>query len=303
MLLFFMILADITGAFIAYCFGTFLYGRLVWGAAFWHWLGEHLYIVERIINFYLHVSPWWHQQFLRASTALTHTDVRAWGYLWIIFFIALKLASIQRSIRRLLKERKGLGKPYPGDMEWSQVEGCYQQFRKAALQYPPPIAFRTPHSFRYKVGKDSYEVEFIGQRLVIGEHLLTRNNRHLPPLLAHNLAYFNSADLWFKLFLDCCPDTWFIRFCIIGMPIALSTLIREYIWPIVYWKNRVFVADMFACQLGQCDALIKTLEARKSYQRRRGPFRTEPYIQERINRLKHWRINQKNPTQSSTIIH
>lgn len=285
-LLFLIVVAELLSLAGSYAFGTFVIGPRVGGGDSFHWIGQH----------FVHLSPSWRQLFL-------HADGRAWGVVWVALNLLLQIVAIQASVRKLHKARQGLGKPEPGSEEWNRVQSCYQRFFQASIQHYPAIEFKTPHSFRYVVGADSYDVEFIGRRLVIGQNLLTPNNRHLPPLLAHQLAYYNSGDLWFRMILDYCPEVWFIRFLIIGMPIAAPTLIRDYIWPWLYWRKRVFAADEFACRMGQCDALIRTLEARRHFQRRRGPFRSEPYIQERIHRLKQWRANRLQPPQAQVRTH
>ena len=273
-LLFLMLVVELLSLAGSFAFGTYVIGPRDGGGGTFHWIAQH----------FIHLSPWWRQ-------LLLHTDGRGWGVVWVALTLLLQLAAILGSLRKLHKARLGLGKPQPGDDEWVQVERCYQQFEAASLKTSPPVRYRTPRRFRYKPGPEGQDAEFVGWRLVIGEHLLTPNNRHLAPLLAHELAHYNSGDLWFKVLLDFCPEIWFMRLAIVGFPVSAVTVLRDYLWPVLYWKKREFQADAFACTLGQCDALIRTLEARRARQRRRGPLRTEPYIQERINRLRRWRAN------------
>ena len=277
-LFFLMLVVELLSLAGSFVFGTFVIGPRDGGGGTFHWLAHH----------FVHLAPWWRQ-------LLLHTDGRGWGVVWVAFNLLLQLPAILVSLRQLHKARLGLGKPQPGDVEWAQVERCYQQFEAASIKTSPQVRYRTPGRFCYKPGPEGQDVEFVGRRLVIGEHLLTPNNRHLAPLLAHELAHYNSGDLWFKVLLDFCPEIWFIRLTIIGLPVSAVTIIRDYVWPVLYWKKREFLADEFACKLGQCNALIRTLEARRARQRRRGPFRAEPYIQERINRLRRWRANQLQP--------
>ena len=277
-LLFLMLVVEVSSLAASFAFGTFVIAPRMGGGDVFHWLAQH----------FVHLSPWWRQ-------LLLHADARGWGVVWVACNLLFQLAAILVSLRKLHKARRGLGKPQPGDDEWVQVERCYQQFEAASSKTSPLVMYRMPRRFCYMPGPEGQDVEFVGRRLVIGEHLLTPNNRHLAPLLAHELAHYNSGDLWFKVLLDCCPEIWFIRLTIVGLPVSAVTVIRDYVWPWLYWKQREFQADAFACKLGQCDALIRTLEARRPRQRRRGPFRTEPYMQERLNRLRRWRANQSQP--------
>jgi Zn-dependent protease with chaperone function len=292
-LLLLMVLLDGLGVFLSYCVGTYIVASLANGGMLFHFVGDHLGILERLVDAFIHMPPWWHQWIIHTSATLQHTDGRGWGYMWVGLNLFWHAATSIRVVKKQIKLRRGLGVPHPGDKEWEVVERCYERFRQAAARQVPPVKFKTPRTFRYEVGPRWSDVEFIGWRLVIGDKLLTTGNRHLAPLLAHQLAYYNSGDLFFRLILDCCPEIWFIRLAIFGLPIAVPTIIRDYVWPIVYWKKRVFAADEFACMLGQCNALIRTLEARQHFQRRRGPFRTEPYIQERLNRLRRWQANHR----------
>jgi hypothetical protein len=292
-LLLLMVFVDALGIYLSYCVGLYIVEPLSHGDWLMNFLGANLWILERLVNAFVHMPPWWHEWIVHTSAALQHTNGRGWAYVWVGLNLFLQAVAIILVVKKQIKLRRGLGTPHPGDREWDLVERCYERFRQSAARQVPPVMFKTPRSFRYEVGPRWGDVEFIGFRLVIGDKLLTLGNRHLAPLLAHQLAYYNSGDLLFRLILDCCPEIGFLPLVIFGLPIAVPTVIRDYIWPWLYWKKRVFAADEFACQLGQCNALIKTLEARQHFQRRRGPFRTEPYIQERLNRLRRWQANHR----------
>lgn len=275
------ILADLLNLFISYLYGTWVLGHgILTGGNGWT---ATLHGVPSTLH---HLSPAWRSWFLHATDS-------TWGWIQVGANLFLQVVASTVALRLRWKKLNGLKKFHPGDDEWERVERCYQQFIRAAQTQSPPLRIRHPRSWRFK--PKGWDIEWVGHSLVIGDHLLGPNNRHLAPLLAHQLAYYNSHDLLFRRLLNCFPDRLLAIGIFVGMPIGLPALLRDFCWPL-YWHRRVYAADLFACQLGQCNALIKTLEVRKAREKRHKAFSPEPYLAQRINRLKRW---QRNPQPAS----
>jgi len=122
--------------------------------------------------------------------------------------------------------------------------------------------------------------------LVIDQALLSpEGQQELAPGLAHQLAYYNSEDLWFRGFLDCYPDQFSWVQCASGIFLWLPTLVKVCVWPIVYWRGRVLAADRFASYCGQGYLLYRQLRAQGDAGEQRSLWSPDPLRAERIEHL------------------
>ncbi len=245
-----------------------------------YWFGSHLLGAFYASTFH-QVLPRWH-----VTPAMI-------GLLWVALNLLLHLVAVASYVRRMLHERAHLGQP--GLREITTVERIYRQLLDAATHMQPPMTITWPRSFDYRPGRGT-SLHFLGRRLVIDEWLLSSS--YLKPLLAQQLALYNSSDLWIRLILDCLPPPALACTVIMGWGIGIGPWLLALLWP-WYWRRRVYAADRFAASLGQGQSLINALDrlVRPREQRQLLLKRAYPYVAERIDRL--MRLQQATGTPAS----
>jgi Zn-dependent protease with chaperone function len=180
---------------------------------------------------------------------------------------------------RLLLSWHRLG--IPSARQEAVVSLIYSQ----ALASYPSSPLRAP-AFRFSPDPDLV-IGWVGPRLVIRDSLL--KSQFLPTLLMHELAHYNSADVWLRFLLELLPPPLYGFLALCGLPIGLGPLLLYFVWN-WYWRNREYTADAFVAQLGYGEALIEALEqVRLPRDRERHILlRDAPYGEERIHRLQQW---------------
>ncbi len=218
-----------------------------------------------------------------------HVTAAHIGLVWLAANLFLHGVAIWVSIRKVGGERAKLGRP--GLREIEAVNRVFQALVTATAPatggLEPVTHFHWPRSFNYAPGH-GVEVRFIGFRLVIDEGLFT--NQYLKPLLAQQLGYYNSRDLWIRNMLGCLPPPALVLLVITGIGIGIGPFVTFFFWP-WYWRQRVYAHDLFAARLGQANQLIQALDRLvRPRERRKSIFiREYPYAAERIDRLMRYR--------------
>jgi hypothetical protein len=129
-------------------------------------------------------------------------------------------------------------------------------------------------------------LEWRGRLLLIDQSLLASDRQQdLAPALAHQLAYYNSDDLWYCAFLECYPDGFSLVQLLSGIGLWLPALVKTLVWPVVYWRGRVLAADRFAFYCGQGIALYQQLRSQGDEEERRPFWSPQPLRSERVEQL------------------
>jgi hypothetical protein len=280
------LLADALGLFASYAAGVCLFPAL--GSILPGWLSW-----LRDLCIHLYQAPLlWMSLILHMPSAVPLALLRDPGLTWSIAYLGAHLWYLARHLLRRYRETD-LARPHPGapgGRRWETVQRRYQDYREALQRFRPAIPLKTPPTFRFftrKPNRDTRsELEWWGYVLVIDQALLSpERQQELAPGLAHQLAYYNSEDLWFRGFLDCYPDRFSWLQCACGIFLWLPTLLKVCVWPTVYWRGRVLAADRFASYCGQGYLLYRQLRTQGEAEERRSFWSPDPLRAERIEHL------------------
>ncbi len=280
------LLADALGLGASYAAGAYLFPAL--GSILPGWLAW-----LRDLCIYLYRGPWMLMSLIPyMPRAAPLTLLRSPGLTWGLAYLGVHFWYLARHVFRRYREAD-LARPQPGSpggRRWETVQRRYQDYREALERFRPAITLRAPATFRFFTRMSERDVRsqlgWRGRVLVIDQALLSpERQQELAPGLAHELAYYNCEDLWFRCFLDCYPDTFSWGQCASGLFLWLPTLLKLCVWPTVYWRRRVLVADRFAYYCGQGYLLYRQMRAQGEAEERRSFWSPDPLRAERIEQL------------------
>ena len=289
------LLADVLGWGVSYSFGAFF---LPWlGCILPDWLGFFCSLLYQKLFQLLERIPHFPHTI---SMALAQHP----GFAWCLLYLGAHLWYVARYCYRRYHEAD-LARPQPGapgGRHWETVQQRYQDYREALQRFRPAITLKTPAAFRFFTrqprrtkgwrGEDLLladtrgELEWRGRLLLIDQALLAPDRQQdLAPGLAHQLAYYNSDDLWYCAFLECYPDGFSLLQLLSGIGLWLPALVKALIWPVAYWRGRVLAADRFAFYCGQGMALYQQLRCQGEEAEWRPFCSPEPLRAERVEQL------------------
>jgi len=280
------LLADVLGLAASYVAGACIFPAI--GSILPGWLSW-----LRDLCVHLYQAPlFWMSLIPSMPHALPLALIHHPGLTWGLVYLCAHLWYLTRYLWRRCRETD-LARPQPGapgGRRWEIVQRRYADFREALERFRPEIPLKTPPTFRFferKNHRDARaELGWRGRVLVIDQALLSpERQQELAPGLAHQLAYYNSEDLWFRSFLNCYPDGFLWVQCISGICLWLPTLVKLCVWPTVYWRGRVLVADRFAYYCGQGYLLYRHLREQGAVEERRSFWSPDPLRAERIEHL------------------
>jgi Zn-dependent protease with chaperone function len=236
--------------------------------AFSYWYGVHIFGPA--------LAALWDVLFPQQPVSVT-----ACGLILVTFNLSLHLIVLMVAAIRLTWAWLRMG--VPSERQAAAVTQIYDQVIMASAPYPSRH-LKMPRGFRFSPDP-SFDLGWIGRHLVIRDTLL--KSRFLSPLLTHELAHYNSADLWLRLLLELLPPPLYGLLVVFGLGIGLGPLVTYLLW-IWYWRNREYAADAFVAGLGQSESLIEALEhvILPRDRERNILLRAVPYTEERINRLR-----------------
>jgi len=292
------LVADVLGLGASYSLGAF----------FFPWLGK---ILPDWLLWLRSFCSYLYDELVHLIALIPHipqtfpvTLARHPGLTWCIFHLMVHLWYVARHFSQRYHETD-LAKPRPGapgGRRWETVQRRYLDYREALGRFRPAITLKTPPTFRFFTRKPERqkvwfgfktlvvdargELEWRGHLLIIGQALLAPDRQQdLAPGLAHQLAYYNSDDLWYRAFLDCYPDSFSLFQLISGVCLWLPTLVKTLVWPVVYWRKRILAADRFAFYCGQGYALYQQLRSQGNEAEWRPFWSPEPLCSERVEQL------------------
>jgi hypothetical protein len=189
-----------------------------------------------------------------------------------------------------------LSQAFAGEQRHQLVEHCYETYRKALARYnPQPIPqLLTPSTFFYRKGnKLTWQLTTDGKLVpILPEELLTPENvRHLLPLLAHHLAWYQTDDFQLRQKFNGYPSEVDSL-----LPTSFLFLTGNFAWFPTLFKDQqtwnawlieqVYAADRFAVWLGQGPALEHILRMFDAETKRRGMVdQSVPTLRSRIGQL------------------
>ena len=202
------------------------------------------------------------------------------GLVFVVANLLIHLVALAAATMRLLLRLQRLGEP--SERQRELVRHVYDQVDSSASRVG--LYLSMPPSFRFSPAKD-LQVGFIGRHLVVRDTLL--KSRFLSPLLMHELAHHNSADVRLRLMLSLLPPPLYGLGIFVGLGVSLGPLVMFFPW-VWYWRKREYDADTFVFQLGYADALIEALETLRLPRNRERNIllREVPYAEERIDHLR-----------------
>jgi hypothetical protein len=208
---------------------------------------------------------------------------------FVAIYLALHLFALVRGLVAPTRERHELGvRKQPSGREIVRLELSYDSLLRAQSATPDAPAVKRPRVWRVRDKDQGMQMRWIGRVLVIDRGLLY--SRHSPALLAHELAHYNSFDLFTRGMYALFPPFRWSVLTLIGLPCACGSILF-HLWWMKYWRVRVFAADEYAALIGQRDALKRALDELRwtldGGRATRGGrwLRETPYIEERIDRL------------------
>jgi Zn-dependent protease with chaperone function len=236
--------------------------------AFSYWYGVHIFGPA--------LAMLWDVLFPQQPVSVT-----ACGLILVAINLSLHLIAFAVTALRLTWAWLRLG--VPSERQAAAVAQIYDQVILSSTHHPSR-RLKMPRGFRFSPDP-SFDLGWIGRNLVIRDTLL--KSRFLAPLLTHELAHYNSPDVWLRLLLALLPPPLYGLLIVFGLGIGLGPLITYLPW-IWYWRNREYAADAFVARSGQGEALIEALEHVKLPRDRERNIllRDVPYTEERINRLR-----------------
>ncbi len=208
-------------------------------------------------------------------------SLAAWGLVFVAANLFIHLAALAVAAVRLQLRLQRLGAS--SERQEELVRQVYNQVTASAV-YRAGYRLDMPPLFKFSPSKD-LQIGFVGRTLVIRDTLL--KSRFLSPLLMHELAHYNSADVWLRLLLSLFPPPLYGLGVVVGLGVGLGPLIMYFPWK-WYWRKREYDADTFVLQLGYAEALIEALETLRLPRNREKNIllREVPYAEERIDHLR-----------------
>jgi hypothetical protein len=177
-----------------------------------------------------------------------------------------------------------LGARRPTVHEMSQMHLACSMLEVAAFQQR--IAFRRPRWWKV-LDSPHMNIRYIGLTLVVDRGLI--ESPFFPPMLAHELAYQHTFDLWGKYIVNLFAPKGCAVGLLLGFGLGLGPLLLWVPWR-SYWRNREYAADEFAARIGQRFQLIGALETLflpfDAATRYGILVRDKPYVALRIDRLR-----------------
>lgn len=170
----------------------------------------------------------------------------------------------------------------PSERQQQTVLQVYDQIRSS--HYRPQRPIKVPRSFLFSPNPD-FLVGWTGTALTIRDILI--KSQYLFPLLARELAHYNSSDVWLRFVLALFPPAILGMGAICGIGAGLGPLLLSPVWA-SYWRDREYAADAFVARLGYAESLIEALEQTTLPRNREQTLvsREIPYTEERIDRLR-----------------
>ena len=210
----------------------------------------------------------------------------SWGLIWLALYLITRLTFIVEALRT--RSNAPANTAHPGEERWELVIACIKGYQdRLARLYPVPVKLRVPPGVKYTTQQNVSLITWQYGLPVFPMGLLVPATQPLlRPLLALELAKYNSADQQVKAVISLYPDFW---------PNGYLTVLLIWFWlPCAIkhskpWKRwcfrRELAYDTFAYLCGEGETLLSILKTQEAANLQQYPNEFEPSTAERIGHL------------------
>lgn len=217
--------------------------------------------------------------------AIDNTWRITWGLIWLAIYLLCRLVNIADN--SLFVRHAPTNRIFQKEVRDLLVQQCYHQYREALTRFsPPPVVLRPPLTFAYE-DREGLLITWQKRTPIIPASLLTPEAQPaLLPLLALELAKYQSGDMFIRAAFATYPyqrpsGCLFLT----GIFLQIPLLVPRGRWYKHWCYQRELEYDTFAYYLGQGEMLLQMLRVQEANKVNQHLTEYEPSTSERIGHL------------------